>query len=104
MPVDVTLIVSLLGQDADRRSEFNRAMLRRGWWLHEKSSESYCASLLNAESDDEVVQLCERDVKQSAYVAGVSKYQATCLIASDERCGDSAGCEFDQDDERECAG
>jgi hypothetical protein len=84
MSVDVTLIVSLLGPDANRRGEFNRAMVRRGWWLRDENSDSYRVALDAVASDEEVVQVCERDVKQSAYVAGVSRYQATCLIAVDE--------------------
>jgi hypothetical protein len=85
MPVDVTLIVSLLGPDADRRDEFNRAMARRGWWLRDKSADCYRVALEATESDEQVVQVCEQDVKQSAYVAGVSRYQATCLISADDR-------------------
>lgn len=85
MPVDVTLIVSLLGPDADRRGEFNRAMSRRGWWLREDSTDSYRVAFDAVDSDEEVVHVCERDVKQAAYVAGVSRYQATCLIADDEQ-------------------
>ncbi len=98
MPLDVTLIVSLLGPDAERRSEFTRAMCRRGWWVQDESRDSYRVSMHNADSDDDVVQLCERDVKESAYVAGVSKYQATCLIAADQPSHDNAGCDADWTD------
>lgn len=100
MSVDVTLIVSLLGPDATRRGEFNRAMARRGWSLGDETSDSYRVAFDEVDSDDQVVQVCERDVKQSAYVAGVSRYQATCLIANDD-----SDCEFggNRNDYDECA-
>jgi hypothetical protein len=100
MPVDVTLIVSLLGPDADRRDQFNRAMARRGWWLRDKSADSYRVAFDAVENDEQVVQVCEQDVKQSAYVAGVSRYQATCLISADEPRPES-GC--NRSDYDECA-
>ena len=98
MPLDVTLIVSLLGPDAERRGEFTRAMCRRGWWVQDGSRDSYRVSIQNADSDEAVVQVCERDVKESAYVAGVSKYQATCLIAAEEPSRENAGCDADWTD------
>jgi hypothetical protein len=102
MPVDVTLIVSLLGSDADRRNEFNRAMVRRGWWLRDNSADSYRVAFDAVENDDQVVQVCEQDVKQSAYVAGVSRYQATCLIAADEAEPESGRNRSDYDDCADC--
>lgn len=84
MWLDVTLLVTLLGNDASRRNQFDSAMLRRGWSKVPQADDAYRAGLQDVESDDDVVQVCERDVKQSAYVAGVSRFQATCLIAGDE--------------------
>jgi hypothetical protein len=84
MWLDVTLLVTLLGNDASRRNQFDAAMLRRGWSKDPRADDAYRAGLPHVESDDDVVQVCERDVKQSAYVAGVSRFQATCLIAGDE--------------------
>jgi len=83
MWLDVTLLVTLLGNDASRRNQFDTAMLRRGWSKDPRADDAYRAGMSHVESDDDVVQICERDVKQSAYVAGVSRYQATCLIAAD---------------------
>ncbi len=83
MWLDVTLLVTLIGNDARRRNQFDTAMLRRGWTKDPQADDSYRTGLQDVASDDEVVQVCERDVKQSAYVAGVSRYQATCLIAAD---------------------
>jgi hypothetical protein len=102
MPVDVTLIVSLLGPDAGRRDEFNRAMARRGWWLRDKSTDSYRVAFEAVDSDEQVVQVCEQDVKQSAYVAGVSRYQATCLISADEAEPESDGHRTDYDECADC--
>jgi hypothetical protein len=84
MWLDVTLLVTLLGDDAGRRNQFDTAMLRRGWSKDPQSDDAYRAGMPQVESDDDVVQVCERDVKQSAYVAGVSRFQATCLIAGDQ--------------------
>jgi len=84
MWLDVTLLVTLLGNDASRRNQFDTAMLRRGWSKDPQADDAYRAGMTDVGSDDDVVQLCERDVKQSAYVAGVSQFQATCLIAGDE--------------------
>jgi hypothetical protein len=84
MWLDVTLLVTLLGNDATRRKQFDTAMLRRGWSKDAQADDAYRAGLTDVESDDDVVQVCEHDVKQSAYVAGVSQFQATCLIAGDK--------------------
>ena len=84
MWLDVTLLVTLLGDDAGRRKQFDTAMLRRGWSKDPHADDAYRAEMSHVETDDDVVQVCERDVKQSAYVAGVSRFQATCLIAADE--------------------
>jgi hypothetical protein len=84
MWLDVTLLVTLLGDDASRRKQFDAAMLRRGWSKAPQADDAYRAGMPQVESDDDVVQVCEHDVKQSAYVAGVARFQATCLIAGDE--------------------
>lgn len=83
MWLDVTLLVSLAGDAETRRNSFDQAMLRRGWAKDPEAHDAYRVAIQGAESDDEIVQICERDVKQSAYVAGVGAYQATCLIAEE---------------------
>jgi len=83
MWVDVSLLVTLLGDDRVRRAEFTRAMRRRGWNHSSESPDTYRVAFSEPDNDEEVVQVCTRDVQDSAYVAGVSRYQATCLIAAD---------------------
>ena len=83
MWVDVSLLVSLLGDDAARRTAFSRAMARRGWHASPEAPDTYRVAFSDPENDEEVVQVCARDVQNSAYVAGVSRFQATCLIAAD---------------------
>lgn len=84
MWLDVTLLVSLAGEAESRRNRFDDAMLRRGWAKDPEAHDAYRVAFRGAESDEEIVQICERDVKQSAYVAGVGAFQATCLIAGEE--------------------
>jgi hypothetical protein len=81
MWLDVTLLVSIDSDAEFRRNRFDEAMLRRGWSTDPEAHDAYRVAIRGAESDDEIVQICERDVKQSAYVAGVGAFQATCLIA-----------------------
>lgn len=81
MWVDVSLIVSLLGGDAARRAPFTQAMERRGWVAPAEHSDTYRVAFREAPGDEEIVRICTRDVQESAYVAGVANYQATCLIA-----------------------
>lgn len=95
MWVDVSLLVTLLDDDDVRRPEFTRAMRRRGWNYSPDFPDTYRVSFAESENDEEVVQICTRDVQNSAYVAGVSRYQATCLIAADS----IAGCDADSDDD-----
>lgn len=83
------LIVELENCDEDRRKSFSTAMSRRGWWKVEDAANGYRIGFSNATDDDEVVQICERDVRESAYVAGVARYDATCLIAPDDSAADS---------------
>jgi hypothetical protein len=95
MWVDVSLLVTLLGDDGVRRPEFTRAMRRRGWNHSPDFPDTYRVSFSEPGTDEEVVQICTRDVQNSAYVAGVSQFQATCLIANDS----IAGCDTDSDDD-----
>lgn len=83
MWVDVSLLVTLLGDDDTRRLAFSRAMARRGWHASPDTPDTYRVAFSDPENDDEVVQVCTRDVQNSAYVAGVSRFQATCMIAAD---------------------
>jgi hypothetical protein len=95
MWVDVSLLVTLLGDDNERRAAFSRAMTRRGWQASPDAPDTYRVSFSEPENDDEVVQICTRDVQDSAYVSGVSRFQATCLIAADS----VAACDADSDDD-----
>ena len=84
MFVDVILIAELEDCADDRRKSFDTAMVRRGWWRLEDSECGYRIGFSNAANDAEIVQICERDVQESAYVAGVKEFDATCLIAPDD--------------------
>ena len=79
----VMLLVSFNDGDELLRNVFDNAMLRRGWSKVAGDREAYRATFEPTEDDDAIVQECEHDVKQSAYVAGVGRYQASCMIASD---------------------
>lgn len=84
MWVDVSLLVTLLGDDNERRAAFSRALERRGWSSSVETPDSYRVAFREPENDEEIVKICTRDVQDSAYVSGVAHYQATCLIDSDE--------------------
>lgn len=83
MSVDVMLVVSLDEASPECRQAFRRAMVRRGWWCAEGEAARFEVGLHGVESDDDVVQICERDVQEAAYVAGAGEYEATCLINSE---------------------
>ena len=82
--VDVILVVALENCGEDQRKSFESAMLRRGWWKMRDVENGYRVGFSNAGDDEEIVQISERDVRESAYVAGVAKFDATCLIAPDD--------------------
>jgi len=99
MWVDVSLLVTLLGDDNERRAGFSRALLRRGWSTSEESPDAYRVAFQDPAGDDEIVQICTRDVQDSAYVAGIANYQATCLISGNalEPAGEACGSDADDD-------
>jgi hypothetical protein len=81
---DVILIVALEHHADDRRKSFSEAMLRRGWWRMSDTELGFRIGFNNASNDEEIVQICEHDVRESAYVAGAGQFDATCLIAPDD--------------------
>lgn len=99
MWVEVSLLVTLLGDDNERRAAFSRALERRGWSTSAESPDAYRVAIREPEGDEEIVKICARDVQDSAYVAGVAQYQATCLIAGDALTLDCEPCESDADDD-----
>lgn len=84
MSVDAILIVTLENDGENRRTSFDTAMSRRGWWKMADTDNCYRVGFINAGDDDAVVKICERDVRESAYVAGVEQFDATCVIAPDD--------------------
>ena len=84
MLVDVILIAALEDCDDERRKSFAKAMSRRGWWRMRDVESGFRIGFNNASNDSEIVQICERDVRESAYVAGVEKFDATCVIVPDD--------------------
>jgi hypothetical protein len=99
MWVDVSLLVTLLGDDNERRAAFSRALERRGWSTSAETPDAYRVAFRETENDDEIVKICTRDVQDSAYVSGVAHYQATCLIAADALAAAGEPCESDADDD-----
>lgn len=99
MWVDVSLLVTLLGDDVERRAAFSRALERRGWSTSPETPDSYRVAFREPESDEQIVHICTRDVQDSAYVSGVAQYQATCLIATDDliACEEHRDSEADED-------
>lgn len=84
MLTDVILIVTLEhSDDDDRCKSFAVAMSRRGWWRMPDTELGFRIGFSNASHDEEIVQICEQDVRESAYVAGAGQFDATCLIAPD---------------------
>ncbi|MFO1093095.1 MAG: hypothetical protein U0992_07255 [Planctomycetaceae bacterium] len=99
MWVDVSLLVTLLGDDNQRRAAFSRALERRGWSTSAEAPDAYRVAIQEPSGDEEIVQICARDVQDSAYVAGVAHYQATCLIAADALEPAGEACESDADED-----
>lgn len=73
------VIVETPGIDESQRAVLSAAMARRGW--EPSGREGYLASFTHAESDAAVVKLIERDVQQSAYVAGVTEFDSVCMLS-----------------------
>ena len=99
MWVDVSLLVTLLGDDNERRAAFTRALERRGWSVSADAPDAYRVSFREPPSDDEVVNICTRDVQDSAYVSGVTQYQASCMLAGDAVAVNCEPCESDTDED-----
>lgn len=88
MWAEVVLIVSLPGADDYRRGVFERAMQHRRWVPIPGSPDAWRVDFANVRRDSEVVKICEHDIKESAYVAGVSGFQAVCLMSDGETVAD----------------
>jgi hypothetical protein len=78
---EVVLIVSLPQADDYGRGAFDRAMQRRRWVKMPGSADAWRVDFAHVNRDADVVQICERDVKESAYVAGVNGFEAVCLLS-----------------------
>ncbi len=65
--------------DSAQLLALDEAMRGRDWegGLHI----GYRASFVNTSMDEPLVRLIEQDVKESAHIAGISGYDAVCLLA-----------------------
>lgn len=79
MWVDALVILKTSANSILDRGGLDAAMHRRGW---EKSgTESYVTSFINPQSDESIVNQIEQDVHQAVYVAGLSDFDAVCLLS-----------------------
>ncbi|MCA9055434.1 MAG: hypothetical protein KDA75_16450 [Planctomycetaceae bacterium] len=79
MWIDALVMLSTPEASDFERRVLDAAMERRGW---EKSgSEAYKASFTNPQSDEQIVQQVEQDVRASIYVAGITSFDSVCLLS-----------------------
>lgn len=82
MWIDALVFVDTRNAGTLERRILDAAMERRGW---EKSgSGGYATSYIDPQSDEAIVNEVEQDVKQAVYVAGITQFDAVCLLSDAE--------------------
>lgn len=79
MWIEALVFIETPETDEQRRQSFEAAMGRRGW--ERSGTDSFRLGFTDVSSDERIVQIIERDVKQAAYVAGIAEFDAACLLS-----------------------
>ena len=89
MWIDALVMISTPEASGFERRILDAAMERRGW---EKSgTEAFKASFTDPQSDEQIVQQVEQDVRESVYVAGINSFDSVCLLSDALASGDMSG-------------
>lgn len=81
MSTEVVMLLGHSSKSLQADQVLRQAMERRGWEY--VSHGRYRIAIEDALDDAEIVEIAERDVKQSIYVAGIPDYEAYCLLRDD---------------------
>ena len=79
MWVEAAVFVETPEASADQPHRFDAAMHRRGW--ESSGTDAFRTGFTDVQSEEQTVQAIEQDVRQSAYVSGISNYEAACVLS-----------------------
>lgn len=79
MWVEAAVFIETPEANAAQRDSFDAAMRRRGW--ESSGTDAFKTGFTDVQSDEQTVNLIEQDIRQSAYVSGISKFEAACILS-----------------------
>lgn len=80
MRADVLVVLDFHDANQTLRNAFARSFHESGWRHHPSMANSFYKRDLLASSDDELTELCEDCVRQSAAGIGLERWDATCIL------------------------
>ena len=92
MPADVLVVMDFYDADQTQRNAFASIVQEDSWRHHPALANAYYASWEDASNDDETVRQSESDMNQAAVLAGIERWDATCILGEPGWLPDVACC------------
>ena len=92
MPADVLVVMDFYDADQTQRNTFASVVEKSCWQHHPTMANAYYTSWDDACHDDEVVRQSEFDMSQAAVLAGIERWDATCILGDPGWLPDAACC------------